>query len=166
MVFNSWIHCFCLMHGFNWLALLQQPLWLSNSGHLKQVVTSWFSMKSAFLAVLVLWPTMHSWNSYMKALIYFVLLMYHILSEWNWNRLLDFHLCNFSNSFIFEKLSQSPKLAQAPSPMTAVAVASTALVADISVSLAIYLNYIRKTNQKNPKCLNNRYQYNKPIFIH
>lgn len=41
-------YCSSLMQGFNLLALLQQPLLLSNSGQLKHVLSSCFSMKSAF----------------------------------------------------------------------------------------------------------------------
>jgi len=49
-------YCFCLIHGFSLLALLQQPLRLLNSGQSKQVVTSWFSMKSCLPLVCVKRP--------------------------------------------------------------------------------------------------------------
>jgi len=56
-----------LIHGFSWLALLQQPLALSNSGQLKQVLPSCFSMESAFPE-----RCMRPFNIYAKTLIYFV----------------------------------------------------------------------------------------------
>ena len=88
---NKVSYCSCLIHGFNLLALLQQPLLLSNSGQLKQVETSCFSMTSCLHYSVDSMSTMYYWNSYVKALIYFAFSISCILSKYNRNMLLDFH---------------------------------------------------------------------------
>jgi hypothetical protein len=79
-----------LIQGFNLLALLQQPLLLSNSGQLKQVPSSCFS--TTFRLPYDVEPCPHGILriGYAKALIYFALLISGIFSKYNRDILFDF----------------------------------------------------------------------------